>query len=343
MRIGGVKLQISQIAKKAGVTSMVVSRVLQGMPTVKKADRDRVEKVIGRMRMDTVSPFPAKRKTQKVFGLIVTRFEDIFHSFYATEVIKGVFLAASRLKIDVMVHISERQKHEDWLTSASLSPENIDGILFADINSDLMQLKKVLARKIPCIVLNNYFEKEPINSIAIDNEKAAVDVCEFLVGLGHTRIATIAGDLSTEAGRKRLEGFKSCMKSHNLRLSPRYITTGHFLRSPARKGMESLLKLSEPPTAVFAASDVMAMEAIDVARRLGLHVPGDVSIIGFDDNPLCAYSPVPLSTVWQPIAEMGRMGVEFLNQIISGKKKQPVKMLLDTKLIERKSCGRLEH
>jgi len=199
----------------------------------------------------------------------------------------------------------------------------------------------VIARGVPCIVLNNSFEKEPVNSIAIDNEKAAYQVTEYLIKLGHKRIATIVGELSTEAGKMRLEGFKSCMRANNMKLSTRYITIGHFLRSPARKAMEHLLGLSEPPTAVFAASDVMAMEAIDVARKQGLHIPGDVSIIGFDDNPLCSYSPVPLTTVWQPIAEMGRMGVEFLNQIISGKKRQPLKMLLQTKLIERKSCIKL--
>ena len=335
-------MRISEIAKKAGVSSMIVSRVMQGAPTVKKADKERVEKALGQLELKTMLSVPARKKTSKIFALIVPRFEDIFHSFYATEVIKGVVLAASRLKVDIMIHISERQKHEDWLTSTAFSPDYIDGILFADINGDRHQLKKVLARGVACIVLNNYFEGEPVNSIAIDNEKAAIEVVEYLIKLGHSKIATIAGDLATEAGKKRLDGFKSCLKSHNIKLTTRYVTVGHFLRSPARKAMEDLLKLPDPPTAVFAASDVMAMEAIDVARRKGLRVPEDISIVGFDDNPLCAYSPVPLTTVWQPIAEMGRMGVEFLNQIVTGKKRQPIKKLLSTRLVERKSCIRSE-
>jgi DNA-binding LacI/PurR family transcriptional regulator len=321
---------------------MVVSRVMQGAPNVRRQDREKVEQVIGKIELNSIITAGVKRKTRKVFGVIIPRFEDIFHSFYATEVIKGVVLAASRLKIDLMIHITERYKHEDWLTSTALDPDYIDGIIFADINGDRQQLKKVIARNIPCVVLNNYFEKEPINSIAIDNEKAAIDVIKYLIKLGHTKIATIAGDLSTEAGQKRLEGFKSCMKSHDIRFTPRYITVGHFLRSPARKAMEYLLTLPEPPTAVFCASDVMAMEAIDVARKGSLRVPEDISIVGFDDNPLCAYSPVPLTTVWQPIAEMGRMGVEFLNLVIAGKKAYPVKILLKTKLIERKSCAKID-
>lgn len=334
-------MKISDIAKKANVSSMVVSRVMQGAPNVKSSEKKKVEDVIKSMKLNAFVSPAIKRKTGKVFGLIVPQFEDIFHSFYATKVIKGVVLAASRLKIDIIIHISERQKHEDWLTSSALSPEYIDAILFADINSDRQQLKKILARKVPCMVLNNSFEKEPVNSIAINNEKAAIDIVEYLVKLGHKNIATIAGDLSTESGKKRLEGFKAAIKSNGLKLSTSYITVGHYLRSPAKKAMEHLLALKAPPTAVFCASDVMAMEAMDVARKKGLKIPDDISIVGFDDNPLCSYSPVALTTVWQPIAEMGRMGVELLNQIVSGKKKQPLKTLLEAKLIERKSCTKL--
>jgi DNA-binding LacI/PurR family transcriptional regulator len=331
-------MKISEIAKKANVSSMIVSRVIQGSPNVRSQDRKRVEDAIKRLKLNAFANPAIRKKTGRVFGLIIPRFEDIFHSFYATEIIKGVVLAASRLKVDIIVHISERKKHEDWLTSSALNPEYIDGILFADINSDRQQLKKVLARKTTCMVLNNSFEKEPINSIAVDNESAAIQVTEYLIGLGHKNIATIAGDLSTESGKKRLDGFKSAMKSHKLKLSTKYITEGHYLRSPARKATEGLLSVAEPPTAIFCASDVMAMEAIDVARKKGMKVPDELSIVGFDDNPLCAYSPVPLTTVWQPIAEMGRLGVEMLYQIVTGAKKQPFKTLLKTKLIERKSC-----
>lgn len=334
-------MRISQIAKKAGVSSMLVSRVMKGSPTVKKQDRERVERAIGEMKLRATIAASTMRKISRVFGLIIPRFEDIFHSFYATEVIKGVSIAASRLKLDIMSHITDRQKHEDWLTSASLSPEYIDGILFADINGDRRQLGKIIARRIPYIVMNNYFEKQPINCIAINNQRASEDVIEYLIGLGHTKIATIAGDLSTEAGKARLTGFKNSMRRHNLLTEIKYIKVGYFLRGPARREAERLLNLSELPTAIFCASDVMAMEAMDVAKERGLRIPEDLSIVGFDDNPIANYATVPLTTVWQPIAEMGRQAVEMLNQVIDGKKREPVKVLLNTKLIKRKSCAPL--
>ena len=100
-----------------------------------------------------------------------------------------------------------------------------------------------------------------------------------------------------------------------------------------------MLELTDRPTAIFCASDVMAMEVIDVAKKKGLKIPEDISVIGFDDNPIASYANVPLTTVWQPVVEMGRQAVEILNQIVDGKKKEPVKVLLNTKLIKRKSCA----
>lgn len=275
-----------------------------------------------------------KRKT--TFALIIPRFEDIFHSYYAGEIIKGVGLAASRLQTDILMHITDRFDHRDWLDSSALEADYIDGIIFADINNDINMLRKVINKGIPYLVLNNAFN-EPINSISIDNRKAAFDLTERLMELGHRRIATIAGDLSTQAGKLRLEGYKEALAKHGIKLLEEYLTTGDFLRTPARKSSQKLLQLKNRPTAVFAASDVMALELIDEAKTQKVCIPDDLSVIGFDDNPLNVYSPVKLTTVAQPLVEMGRLGVEHLNQIISKAAKLPVKILLSTKFIERES------
>lgn len=276
------------------------------------------------------------KKRKQTFALVIPRFEDIFHSFYAGEIIKGVGLAASRLKTDILMHITDRFDHREWLDSALLDVDYIDGIIFADINNDVNMLKKVIARGMPYIVLNNYFD-DPINCIAIDNRKAAFNIVAHLVKLGHRQIATIAGDLSTQAGKMRLEGYKDALLRHDIKLSEEYLTTGDFLRTPARRSAQKLLQLKNRPTAIFAASDVMALELIDEAKVQKLKIPDQLSVIGFDDNPLSVYSPVKLSTVAQPLAEMGRLGVEHLNQILAGAAKTPVKIVLDTKFIERDS------
>lgn len=283
---------------------------------------------------------PTTRRRNPTFALIIPRFEDFFHSYYAEEIIKGVGQAASHLHTDILMHITERFDHHDWLDSSVLSQDYIEGIIFADIDSDVETLQKVISNGTPYIVLNNEFVT-PINSIFIDNKSAAVEVIEHLIRLGHSKIATIAGDLYTQAGRMRLEGYKEALRRHGFEIRQEYITTGNFLRTPARKAAQALLKLKERPTAIFAASDVMALELIDEAKRQNIRIPDELSVVGFDDNPLIEYSSVKLTTVSQPLVEMGRLGVEHLNQICQRTAKIPVKVILKTEFVSRESTKAL--
>jgi DNA-binding LacI/PurR family transcriptional regulator len=275
-----------------------------------------------------------------IYVLILPRFEDIFHSFYTGEITKGVNLAASRLNVDFLVHITDRSNHATWLDPTLLDRKYVDGILFSDIDNDLDIVKKAINRGMPCLVLNNIIN-EPINYIAVNNYEAAMQVVEGFIKLGHRQIATIAGDLSTQAGQARLEGYQDALKKHNIELNEDYVKIGGFLRTPARQAAGELFKLKERPTAVFAASDVMALEVLDVAKSKKISVPAELSVCGFDDNPLRANSPIPLATVSQPLIEMGRLGLEMLYQISHGKAKLPVKEVLLAKLIKADSMAKI--
>jgi len=277
----------------------------------------------------------------KFYTLVIPRFEDVFHSFFASEVIKGVTASASRLKADILIHITERKSHGDWMTSESFASDYVKGVIFADIDGDKKQLLEFSKRGIPYIVMNNYFS-EDINCIAIDNRKAAMDVVEYLIKLGHKKIATIAGDLNTQAGEARLEGYKQAMAKHGLSVPKEYVQEGFFLRTPARGAAKNLLNLEARPTAIFSASDVMALEVVDEAKSEGMRIPWDLSLVGFDDNPIAGYSPVRLTTVSQPIVEMGRLALEKLNQMVLGKEREPVKVVLPAKLVKRESTLVLE-
>ena len=280
------------------------------------------------------------RKRKPTFVLVIPRFEDIFHSYYAGEIIRGVSFSASRLNADFLIHITDRSNHQGWLDSTLMDKNYIDGIIFADIDNDLDVVKRAIRRSVPCMVLNNIID-DPINFIAVDNKKAAIEVVEHLLGLGHTNIATIAGDITTQAGLKRLEGYREALLNHGISIPRVNITFGDFLRTPARLASQKLLKLKNRPTAIFAASDVMALELIDVARSMNLRVPEDLSVVGFDDNPFNTTSSTPLTTVSQPLVEMGRLGAENLSLISQGKVKLPVKIVLPTKLMKRVSTARL--
>jgi len=279
-------------------------------------------------------------KRKPIYVLILPRFEDFSHSFYTGEITKGVNLAASRLNVDFLVHITDRSNHATWLDPTLLDRKSVDGILFADIDNDLEIVKKAIMRGMPCLVLNNIIH-EPINYIAINNYKAAMQVVEEFIKLGHKNIATIAGDLSTQAGQSRLEGYTDALKKHNIEVDKSYVEIGGFLRTPARQAAQDLFKLKTRPSAIFVASDVMAMEVMDVAKSKKISIPSDVAICGFDDNPLRLSSVIPLATVSQPLIEMGRLGLEMLYQISHGKAKLPVKEVLSAKLIKAESMAKI--
>ena len=278
------------------------------------------------------------KKRKPTFVLVIPRFEDFFHSYYAGEIIRGVSLSASRLNADFLIHITDRSNHKGWLDSTLMDKNYVDGIIFADIDNDVGIVKKAIHWGMPCIVLNNILD-EPINYVAVDNYSAALEVITHFIKFGHTQIATVAGDVSTQAGLRRLDGYRDALNEHNIRVSRSYITFGDFLRTPARSAAKKLLKLKNRPSAIFVASDVMALEVIDVARSLGIRVPEELSIIGFDNNPFSVSGSVKLTTVSQPLMEMGRLGAENLYQISQGKVKLPVKIVLPTKLIKRDSVS----
>ena len=325
-------LNIVDVAKAAGVSTTTVSRVINHVPTVTEENRRRVEAVIAKLhfRPNAAAQRLASGRNDTV-GLIIPRFEGIFRSFYAMEVIKGVGSAAERLRLDLLLHITTTEH-------SFIQPAAVGGVLFADIYEGSERLERALDEGLPSVVLNHYVEDLPVSCVAIDNLGAAKQVVNYLAKLGHREIATITGDLRAQAGLARLDGYVVAMKERGLTIREGYIQHGDYSAEAGRRGAEVLLKRHDRPTAIFAASDEMALAVIETARRLHLRIPEDLSIIGFDDNPTGANAPVPLTTVRQPLGEMGRTGVEILLQLMQGKRKAPLKITLPTQLVERQSC-----
>ena len=326
------KINIEEVASAAGVSTTTVSRVINSVATVSEDNRQRVLSAIKKLkyRPNPSAQRLAAGKTNTV-GLIIPRYEGIFQSFYASEVLKGIGMAAERQRYDLLLHITDGKSF--------VNPAAVDGVLFVDIDGDEELVDRVFTEEaIPAVVLNHYVEDLPISCVAIDNKTATQMVVEYLARLGHKDIATITGDLKTQAGLDRLDGFVKAMKGRQLSVRDEYITFGDFGLSSARAAAEALLNMSDRPTAIFVASDDMAMETINVALAKGVRVPEELSVIGFDDNPAAAHGRVPLTTVRQPLCEMGSTGFELLRQQIAGKKHSPSKLLLPTQLIERQSC-----
>lgn len=330
------KVNIKDVARLAGVSIATVSRVVNKQGTVKRYNKERVEKVIGELKFrPNISAQRLATKHNNTIGLVIPRYEDIFHSFYALQIIQGVGLAVERLKMDLLVHISNGESF--------LNMSSVEGVIFSDIIGNEDQVDNVLEAGLPCVIMNYFTRDLPVSCISIDNFKAAVNATEYLIKLGHSRVATVTGELKSQVAIDRLNGYLKALEKRNMIKRNDYIKYGDFGRESAKKAAKELIKLKNPPTAIFAASDEMAVGVIEVCLENGVSVPKDISVIGFDDNQLALnYSPVPLTTIRQPLHEMALITVETLNQIIFKKIKANKKIILDTELIERNSCRALQ-
>ncbi|MFC1667552.1 LacI family DNA-binding transcriptional regulator [Candidatus Omnitrophota bacterium] len=328
-------VSIKDVARKAGVSIATVSRVLNRLPSVKEDNKIKVEAVIKKLKFrPNISAQRLAGKQNNAIGLVIPRYSDIFHSFYALEVLQGVGLAVERLKVDLLLHITNGKSF--------LNASAVEGVIFSDIIGNEEQVDNVLGADLPCVIMNYFTKDLPVSCVSIDNFSAARKAVEYLIGLGHTRIATITGELKSQVAIDRLDGYVKTLEKHKIEKRSNYIKYGDFGRDSAIRATKELVKMKTSPTAIFAASDEMAVGAIHVCLESGINVPKDVSVIGFDDNPLALrFSPVPFTTIRQPLHKMAMVATETLYKIITSNVKANKKIVLPCELIERNSCQSL--
>jgi LacI family transcriptional regulator len=324
-------ISIIDVAKASGVSITTVSRVINKIGTVKESNRAKVIKAVKELKFQP-SIFAQRLATGKsnVVALVIPRYEGVFYSFYALELIRGVGTMCEVLKLDLLLLLTDAR--------TPLSLRGVGGVIFSDIIGNRAQLEDSLAKGIPSVVINYYVDDLDVSCIAIDNAGGAENAVNYLIELGHKKIAHITGDVMTQASAKRLEGYKRALEKNNIKIRPEYIFETDYSRGQARSAAEKLIKAADPATAVFVASDAMALEVMAVARELGKNIPNDLSIVGFDDNPSGLYGPVGLTTVRQPLIRMAEESVKELNRLIGLSKKSIKKILLPAELVIRESC-----
>ena len=327
------KASINDVARKAGVSITTVSRVLNKVPTVNKEIAAKVQEAITALRF---KPNPTAQRLAKgtqntAIGFVIPGYPGIFHSFYAVELMRGIGHGCETLRLDLIFHITDGTN--------PLRSHFAGGLIFADIIENRSQVEDAVNDGIPSLVINHIAKDMDISYIAVDNVKGAYTATEYLVNLGHKRIATITGQMQTQAGIDRFEGYQKALQKNGIDANPDYVYKGDYSRRSARLAAEKFFSLEDPPTAIFAASDEMAMEVISVAYENGFKVPEDISVVGFDDNPAGLFGPVALTTVKQPLFAMGEEAVKVLHDIMTGKQNNLVHKVLSPELIIRESCA----
>ena len=251
-------------------------------------------------------------------SLIACVVPDITNPFH-TSFVKGLQAVAEFNGYDVAFYNTDRLEAKEHKILDLVLEGRADGLVITPLHLDAHDFLPILKLGVPVVVqgpkmMPTDVAGEPLDSIRIDDVAAAREAVSFLIGLGHTRIGMLAGQQNTPPQQQREKGYRDALKAHSIGLDPSIVLGGEFREDDAHQAMCELLELDDPPTAVFAASDLMAIGAIRSARDAGLAVPEDVAIVGFDDIPMARHVHPALTTIAQFEENIGRRAAEMLFQ-----------------------------
>ncbi|MGC8875341.1 MAG: LacI family DNA-binding transcriptional regulator [Chloroflexia bacterium] len=333
---------LEQVAQLAGVSRSTVSRVINNHPNVRPEVRERVWKAIRECgyRPHAVARSLVTRRTGILGVVIPESLTTLFTDPFFPLLLRGATEVCNLHKHQLMLLLFNDPAGEEEMYQRVLRNGYIDGVIVASatINDPLVGL---MARDgIPFVFVGRPLDPS-IPSVDVDNLGGARTAVEHLLRLGHRRIATIAGPANMTSAQDRLEGYRQALEAHRIPVDESLIVHGDYTEDGGMLAMQRLLPAS--PTAVFAASDIMAIGALKFLRQVNLRVPEDIALVGFDDIPAASAVEPRLTTVRQPIAQLGGLAVETLIGLLQGPRARPSvqRIVLPTELVVRESCGAL--
>ena len=327
---------IAEIAQAAGVSVPTVSKVLNQRPDVAPETRLRVEQVI--KEKGYVPNRAARALGGGQSGLIDLILPSFPNSEYYLEIIQGIEATAQQEGKNVVLARIKDESQLDQLDYAA--DRSTDGAILI-----LPHLYQPLAEKlqklaIPFVIVDNNFSLDvPVPSLGTTNWMGGLMATQYLLGLGHQRIGIVADRSNYLSGQARFAGYRTALETAGLTLDPQLVREGNFIPKDGQEHTNALLALSEPPTAIFAGSDWQAAGVYRAIWEHGLCIPEDISVIGFDDVPSAQWMSPPLTTIRQPLKEMGSMATSMLLKLIAGETLEVTRVELASDLIIRKSCA----
>jgi LacI family transcriptional regulator len=325
---------LAEIAAEAGVSLPTVSKVVNGHADVAAATRARIEQLLGERNYR----HPGIRRGRHA-GLIDVVFNGL-DSPWAVEILRGVedWCSAHGMAAAVSSVRHGSARPASW--TSALASHDTDGVLLVTSELTTDQLHQLHEEDIPLVVIDPVNLPEPdLPSVGATNWAGGIAATDHLIACGHRRIAALGGPEGYLCSRARIDGYRSALERAGVAYDPALVRHGDFYHEGGFRSGGELLDVADRPTAIFAGSDQQALGVYEAARQRGLRIPQDLSVVGFDDLPLSGWLSPPLTTVRQPLAEMGRAAADMLGTVIEGLPLPSRRVELATELLVRGSTA----
>ncbi|MCG1020219.1 LacI family DNA-binding transcriptional regulator [Sutcliffiella horikoshii] len=329
---------IKDIARVAGVSVTTVSRALNGYSDVNQKTKKRIEEVAKELNYspNTVARSLVMKKS-KTIGLLVSDMnrEGVKDNF-TFEVLCGINEASANSDYDLVLFSTTSTKQSQKTYTQLCRERRVDGVILQGIKTNDPYLQEVVESDIPCVLVDIPKESDTVGYVTTDNVEGAKKAVAHLIERGHTNIAMINGHEKADVSMRRLQGYLEAINEQDLPFRHDWVRNGDFKEKVAEEVAMELLADNPEITAVFCASDLMALGVLRAVKAIGKKVPEDIAVIGYDDITLASYSNPSLSTIRQDKFNLGHEAAILLIDMLEGKEKSHAR-IIDTKLIIRES------
>ncbi|MFQ3546824.1 MAG: LacI family DNA-binding transcriptional regulator [Termitinemataceae bacterium] len=332
----------SDVAKLAGVSRTTVSFILNNTPGkhISEATRQRVLQAVQALEyVPDEDAVQVAKRTHYTVGFFISHSSSIFSDAYIIRMIDGMATVFNKHRCRLALQ-PLRQSQTNYLDI--VKSNHLDGVVLINTHTNDPGIQELETAGVPLVVIGS-IEGLHVPQVDIDNTVAAREIVEYLVSLGHRKIAMIVhAPLSYYAAAHRLEAYRQVLAEHDIPERAEYIRIADFTEASGYRAMQELLDSKDRPTAVFAGNDMIAYGAMQAIQDRGFNIPEDISLAGFDDDYLSRYLNPPLTTVTQPAAGLGEAAARLLlKQIINPEDLHIQKITLPTVLAQRESCRSL--
>ncbi|RDZ10007.1 LacI family transcriptional regulator [Priestia megaterium] len=329
-----MKPTIYDVAKEAGVSISTVSKVLNNTGSIAEKTRKKVRDTMHELNYQPSVVASVKKRIQTI-GLLIP---NIANPFMA-EIARGIENHVKKFGFSLMICSTDNDLKNEIEYISILKQKYIDGIIIATGLKEDKAIKELLKAEIPVALLSRDVSSLAVDAVLVDDFLGGYEATEYLISLGHKRIAIITEDIKFPTIRARFEGYKKALEEAGLQYDESLVSLNNTSLDEGKQATSELLHLPVPPTAIFASTEFLAIGAIQGARELKIKVPQDLSIIGFDDTVLSTICDPPLTTIAQPIREMSKKVVELLIEEIENAKETKQRIVLSPKLVVRASTS----